>query len=462
MMETHGYDFKRDPVLLLEALSGHRGCFLLESSVRQAQRGRYSYVGFDPFTIVEGNDLKAFLRLEKMYRRFSAIDQSPRGFFSSGLVGYVSYDFGLGFERITPGRRQADLPGFVFGFYDCVIRIDHFENKILVASSGLPETTGSLRKKRAKDRLTRVKKMIESLSPHKGGGGFPGVRPVNFKSNFSKTGYCNAVKKALNYIKRGDIYQVNLAQKFSCRLDVPAEALEVYKNLRVLSPSCYSGYFDCGPFQVVSSSPEMFLSLKNGFVETRPMKGTRPRGKNPGEDYRRRLELQKNAKENAELLMVTDLERNDLGRVCDFGSVKVKKIREIEKYQTVFQATSTVTGQLAKDKNGFDLLKACFPGGSVSGCPKIRAMQIIEELEPSARGIYTGALGYMGFNGDLAFNVLIRTLVVAQKNVSFYVGSGIVADSQPLMEYEETLLKARALKESLQYENVHHLSRRRV
>ncbi len=200
---------------------------------------------------------------------------------------------------------------------------------------------------------------------------------------------------------------------------------------------------------MISSSPEMFLTLHDGVVKTRPMKGTRPRGQTAEDDRRYYEELLNNSKEQAELLMVTDLERNDFGRVCDFGSVQVEQIREIEEYRTVYQATSTVVGQLRPRKNAFDVIQACFPSGSITGCPKIRAMEIIDELESSARGTYTGALGYISFNGDMAFNVLIRTMLIMDKTISFHSGSGIVADSQPQHEYEETLVKAQAMRESL-------------
>ncbi len=455
-MEIRSYDLNIDPVVLLQALRGYRGCFLLESSMRQLNRGRYSYLGFDPFLTVKGNDLKAFAKLEKSYQRFYRPLKNSLTPFSAGIAGYLSYDFGLEFEAVKSRRKTPDSPGFVFGFYDCVITIDHFKKKVLVSSNGLPQADRVLRKKRAIARLERIENILQNLPPQKALKSFGSFSRVNLKSNFNKTGYCNAVKKALDYIKRGDIYQVNLAQEFSCKFNRSVDAIKIYETLRRLSPSCFSGYFDCGAFEIVSSSPEMFLRLQGDLVQTRPMKGTRSRGITRAQDHRRNLELRQNAKEKAELLMVTDLERNDLGRVCDFGSIKVKTIRKIEKYRTVYQATSTVIGTLAKNKNGFDLLKNCFPSGSVTGCPKIRAMQIIEELEPSARGIYTGALGYMDFAGDLAFNVLIRTLLVKAKGVSFHVGSGIVADSAPLLEYEETLVKAQALKESLALCNLNY------
>lgn len=449
-MESRTYNLHVDPLALVKTFDGKPGIFLLESSMRQAERGRYSFFGCDPFMTIDGDDLNAFAKLKENYKRFekkTLIGHTP---FVSGLVGYLSYDFGLQFENILSRRKnQGGLPGFSFGFYDCVITIDHLKRKLIVSSTGLPETNSVLRKKLAKVRLESIEKVLASLESVVIPQSRKMFSSLRLQSNFTKAGYCQVVQKVLDHIGAGDIYQANLAQEFSNQFALPVDATRLYHVLRKLSPSCFSGYLDIGRSQIVSSSPELFLRLQKGIAETRPMKGTRPRGQTINQDRKLNSQLVRNDKEKAELLMVTDLERNDLGRVCDYGSVRVKKIREIEKYRTVYQATATVTGKLAKNKNGFDLIAACFPSGSVTGCPKIRAMEIIDKLENSRRGIYTGALGYMSFNGDLELNVLIRTMLVTGKRVQFHVGSGIVADSRPQKEYEETLVKARALKESL-------------
>lgn len=449
-MESRIYNLHVDPLALVKAFDGTVGIFLLESSMRQAERGRYSFFGCDPFLTIDGDDLNAFAKLRENYKRFEKktwIGHTP---FVSGLVGYLSYDFGLQFENIKSRRKDYhSLPGFSFGFYDCVITIDHYKRKVIVSSTGLPETNSLLRKKRAKSRLASIEKVLSTLETRVNFKSSKTRASFRLNSNFTKAGFCSAAQKVLDHICVGDIYQANLAQEFSSQFASPVDATRLYHVLRKLSPSCFSGYLDIGRSQIVSSSPELFLRLQKGIVETRPMKGTRPRGQTINQDRKLNSQLVRNDKEKAELLMVTDLERNDLGRVCDYGSVRVKKIREIEKYRTVYQATATVTGKLAKNKSGFDLIAACFPSGSVTGCPKIRAMEIIDKLENSRRGIYTGALGYMSFNGDMEFNVLIRTMLVTGNNVQFHVGSGIVADSRPQKEYEETLIKARALKESL-------------
>ncbi len=449
MIEQRSYNLVIDPADLLEVLRDEPGVFLLESSIQQAERGRYSFIGYDPFGAVKGNDLETFAKLKKEYLRFHDSSTSKLTPFAAGIMGYLSYDFGLQFENMKSRHKdELSIPGCCFGFYDRIITIDHFKKKIIVTSNGLPQTNIKLRKERAIARLNEFEKILKDVPvAHRARHGHE--MPLRLDSDFNKVQYCRAVEKALDYIRQGDIYQVNLSQAFSgiSRNSVNSSAL--YRTLRNLSPSCFGGYFNGGAFQIISSSPELFLSMDKGMVETRPMKGTRARGQTPMNDRFHRQDLVQSAKEKAELLMVTDLERNDLGRVCEFGSIKVQRIREIEKYRTVFQATATVKGKLAKGKDGFDLLQASFPGGSVTGCPKIRAMQIIDELEAVRRGIYTGAMGYMSFSGEMAFNILIRTILVRGQKLSFHVGGGIVADSQPDFEYDETLVKAQAMRESL-------------
>jgi len=259
--------------------------------------------------------------------------------------------------------------------------------------------------------------------------------------------YLEAVRRAKEYIAAGDIYQVNMSQRLSANLPVPP--FELYKRLRRITPAPFASFLNFGQVVVVGASPERLLHVRDGFVETRPMKGTRPRGKTPSEDRQFQEELLQSEKERAELLMIVDLERNDLGRVCEYGSVRVKALRTLETYATVFQTTATVVGTLRKDQDCIGLVKACFPGGSVTGVPKIRAMEIIDELEPTRRGIYTGSVGYFSFDGDLDLNVVIRTFVLKDGKAFFQVGGGIVADSQPEAEYEETMVKARALIEAL-------------
>jgi len=263
------------------------------------------------------------------------------------------------------------------------------------------------------------------------------------QSNFTPAQYRRAVRRAIDYIEAGDIFQVNLSQRFEGRLTVAP--FELYRRLRAVNPASFAAYLAGRGWAVVSSSPERFLRLRDGHVETCPIKGTRPRASEPEADARLRQELLASAKDNAELTMIVDLERNDLGRVCDYGSVRVSEPRVLERHPTVHHLVATVEGQLAPGRDLIDLLRASFPGGSITGAPKVRAMEIIDELEPTARSLYTGALGYIGYDGCMDLSIVIRTFLVAGERFYFQVGGGIVADSQPEAEYQETLDKGRAL-----------------
>ncbi len=434
--------------------------FCLDSHLVPSDRDRYSFIGFAPFEVLQARGKDVILILRQKYVAYRRLFESAVGTdcsltpLSAGIVGYLGYDYGLHQEGI-PLRSQDDLglPDAFFGFYDCILTIDHIQHKLHITSTGLPERTISLRRRYAARRLEDIERRL-ARSPAVGMGEriVSADKPsLELTANFSKDQYLGTVAKALDYIERGDIYQINLSQRFM------GEAVggiirpwEIYTALRELSPVSCGGYLDAGHFQLMSNSPEMFLRLRKGVLETRPMKGTRPRGHDAAADRELRSDIEQSAKDRAELLMITDLERNDLGRVCRYGSVKVKAMRTIEEYPYVFQATSSVCGLLREDKDCFDILRACFPGGSVTGCPKIRAMHLIEELEPTRRGPYTGSLGYISFSGDMEFNILIRTLIHNQGRLYFQVGGGIVVDSSPEDEYEETLVKARALRTCLE------------
>jgi para-aminobenzoate synthetase component 1 len=275
----------------------------------------------------------------------------------------------------------------------------------------------------------------------------PGVSESTLKFNFTKEVYKDAIRRIKNYITAGDVYQVNFSQRMETRIDIPP--YELYKKLRSINPAPFSGYLAFDDAAIISSSPERFLQVNARHVQTRPIKGTRPRGKDAKMDEFMKQELLSSPKDDAELTMIIDLERNDLGRVCDYGSVKVTERKVLETYPTVYHLVSTIEGDLYERYDFIDLLKATFPGGSITGAPKIRAMQIIDELEPTRRGVYTGAIGYIGFNGDVDLNIAIRTFIMKGKTVYFQVGSGIVADSDEEEEYQETMHKARALIESL-------------
>ncbi len=426
--------------------------FLLDSSMRHPLMGRYSFIGFDPFFVFKHKGGCSLELLRKLFYSYTCYNLPKGILFPAGIVGYLAYDYGLYQENIISSIQDNGFPDCWFGFYDTIIFIDHFYRRLYISSTGLSETR-YYSQRRAKDRLDYVLNKLSSLSSsddvYVKDIYAKYITPLKFSSSFSKQQYLAAVNKALEYIAAGDIYQVNLSQRLEFDAIDNVEAWDIYKVLRNLSPSCFGGYLDCGSLKIISSSPERFICVRDNVVSTRPMKGTRPRGRDRSIDILLRKELENSDKEKAELLMITDLERNDIGKVCDYGSVRVSQLRQIEEYTTVFQATSEVTGMLKKDKDCFDVLSACFPGGSITGCPKIRAMQIIDELEPVRRFIYTGAMGYIGFNGNMDFNILIRTLLSYGKRLEFHIGGGIVADSIPEQEYEETMVKAEAIKRAL-------------
>lgn len=275
----------------------------------------------------------------------------------------------------------------------------------------------------------------------------PNPQPPTPTPEFSRPDYEQAVRRVLEYIAAGDCYQVNLSQRF--RAPLSRSPWELYESLRRISPAPYAAFLDCGDHQVLSSSPELFLKVEGRDVETRPIKGTRPRGKTPEEDRARAAELVASVKDRAELLMIVDLERNDLGRVCEYGSVRVPELYRLESYANVHHLVATVRGRLRPEVGPLECLRAAFPGGSITGAPKIRAMEIIEDLEPVRRGVYTGAVGWVDGRGRAEWNIAIRTMVVRSDQVYFHAGGGIVADSEPTAEYEETLAKAAGMVRAL-------------
>ena len=369
--------------------------------------------------------------------------------FLGGAVGFLSYDLGFSLEEKIKIRAKDELsiPDCFFGFYNSVVIIDHLKNILYVSCLGFPEKKYSAAKTLAENNFKKIIRVLALVENHKSGAEKIPLKARGLRSDFSKIEYLAAVRKAKDYIRKGDIYQVNLSQRFEAT--VKAEATDIYRRLRETCPTYFSAYFDAGDYQIISASPERFLKLQAGVVSTRPMKGTRPRSTNRLIDQRLKQQLLAARKDKAELMMIVDLERNDLGRACAYNSVKVDKLREIEEYATVYQTTATIRGRLSKDNDTVDLLRACFPGGSITGCPKIRAMEIIEELEPGRRGIYTGVLGYLSFSGNMDMNILIRTILKMKDKIYFHTGGGIVADSKPEAEYRETLVKAKAMLKAL-------------
>lgn len=430
--------------------------FFLDSGMDYERLGQYSFIGFDPFLVFKSknNDIEIikngsiekskenpFERLKELLSEYSFPYKSELPFIG-GAVGFFGYDLCHHIEKLPrKAKDDVNIPDCFIGFYDGIIIIDHRNNKVFVSALGIKDKPEIL--------INNISSIIDKNN-HKKLGPPNNNKPLEnivFKSNFTKEEYIEAIKKVKNYIKSGDIYQANLTQRFHCELE--ETPYELYKRLRHINPAPFASFIDFGEGQIVCSSPERFLRIKDKIVETRPIKGTRPRGKNPTEDKINREELLSSEKDKAELLMIVDLERNDLGKISKTGRVKVTELFHLEEYPTVFHLVSTIIGEMKDEHDVIDVIIATFPGGSITGAPKIRAMEIIDELEPTQRNIYTGSIGYIGFNGDTDLNIVIRTILCKDGIGYFQAGGGIVWDSNEELEYQETLHKARALMKAL-------------
>ena len=431
--------------------------FFLDSALPNSEISRYSFLGFNPFLTIKTKHHKIRIKdkdgsrecegnpfeyLRKILNRFSLENTSDSLPFQGGAVGYFGYDLCHYIEKLPNNAvDDLELPDIYMGLYDIIISYDNLLEKCFVVGIdfGMDNTLN--------DRIGRITEVLCGKAEESGEMFNDRGVDTELRSNFTKDAYMKAIRQIKRYISAGDVYQVNLSQRIEAHIDMPA--YELYKRLRKINPAPFACYLGFDDVSIISSSPERFLRVCNRQVQTRPIKGTRPRGKNALEDEEMKQALLSSQKDNAELTMITDLERNDLGRVCNYGSIKVIEEKALETYPTVHHLVSTVTGELHERYDITDLLRATFPGGSITGAPKIRAMQIIDDLEPCQRSVYTGSIGYIGFNGNLDLNIAIRTFIMKGETVYFQVGSGIVADSDAEDEYEETLHKAKALIESL-------------
>jgi para-aminobenzoate synthetase component I len=440
--------------------------------------GRYSFLAADPVRVVRskgrvtevggpGQQWAAvptdpLLAMRDLLTPFAADPVPGLPPFQGGAAGYVGYDYGAVLERL-PAPRFDDLaiPDVVLGLYDWVIAWDHRVGTWWIVSSGLP-ATGAARLARARERLAMVRARLtgsdrqgppwsraerppDGEAPSYPVHGVDGATAIELRSTFTHRGYLDAVTRVRDYIVAGDIFQANLSQRFHAPLTEPTFAL--YRRLRRHNPAAFAAYLDMGELQVMSASPERFLRLEAAGrqVETRPIKGTRPRGLGPMHDAALGRALTESDKDRAENVMIVDLLRNDLSRVCRPGTVRVPELFALEQHPTVHHLVSTVVGELDASADAVDLLRAAFPGGSITGAPKVRAMEIIAELEPTRRGVYCGSIGYLSTTGALDTSIVIRTYLALRGRVYFQAGGGIVADSDPELEYRETLDKARAL-----------------
>lgn len=455
------------PESLSALLAGEPGRITLRSAHFESPQARYSFVTARPFLAFRsfgsrcevthpaargarrvsfGNPWRL---LDALMARYELPDEPDVPFPLGGAFGFWGYDLKKFIEpklRVRAGN-DLDLPDCRAGFHDSLVVFDHRLGKVWIVATGL-DSDGSRDESRARRQAGFWRQLLQTAPPApesrdaepgtRNPGPEAGPAPV---STFTRERFIAAVAAARRYIRQGDIYQVNLAQRLV--LPWPAGGWELFRRLGGVSPAPFAAFVDCGEIELASSSPELFLRLSGAHVQTRPIKGTRPRDPDPARDAQLAFELQTSAKEQAELVMITDLLRNDLGRVCEFGSVRATDLLRLEKFAQVQHLVSTVEGRLRGDVTHLAALAACFPGGSVTGAPKFRAMEIIDELEPVARGPYCGAIGYLGFNRESQLSIAIRTAVCHAGRAYYSAGAGIVADSDPAAEYDETLAKAR-------------------
>jgi anthranilate synthase component I len=444
--------------------------FLLESVEGGEHVGRYSFLGKDPFLVLRAAGDRTTVEragvttesaeplvptLRKLMADFRSpyVPELPR--FTGGAVGYLGYDAVGWFEpvplsgKVDGSAAAADPAGFMI--FDTVLAFDHVQHRLLIISNARitgDEDLESLYQFACAKIGFLETELQRTLSVNTS----PATDGLDVRSNLTRDAFEAHVRTAKEHIAAGDIYQVVLSQRFEA--DITTDPFTVYRALRHVNPSPYMFFVRMGGLSIVGSSPEMLVRVEGRRVETHPIAGTRPRGRSEEEDVRLGEELKRNEKERAEHVMLVDLGRNDLGRVCEYGSVRVPQFMGLERFSHVMHLTSVVEGKLADDADRLDALVSCFPAGTVSGAPKVRAMEIIAALEPTRRGIYAGAVGYLDFAGNLDFCIAIRTIVVVDGRAYLQAGAGIVADSNPTAEFEETRDKARALVRAL--ELAHH------
>lgn len=439
----------RNAAELYTYFAGEDDSVFLDSSLIN-KLGRYSVIGAVPYLklVKEGNDFyingekETSCSFEEYLKKYLSDHKDKNNTdlpLVSGAVGYFSYEYGRKLMEVSSVNEDlVSIPDAVLVFYDFYIIEDRHEQRTYLIANGITQKAEKLMSE-MEARIGGLPVYIQKESDI--------VYPTEVYPNFTKEEYKQAVDHMIRYIIEGDIYIANMTQQLTVISD--KKPLDVFYDLRENNPSPFGGYFDYGDFQIICASPERFLKMQKGHVDTRPIKGTRKRGETPEEDMLMRTELENSEKDKSELLMIVDLERNDLNRVCRPGSVKVTELFTVEKYATVFHLVSDIEGDLENGKNVMDLLEAAFPGGSITGAPKYRAMEIIDELENNKRNLYTGSMGYLTLDGDCDFNIVIRTALHKDGKYYLGVGGGITAESDLEFEYEETLQKAKAVLQAM-------------
>jgi para-aminobenzoate synthetase component 1 len=447
-----------EPDIAFGALAGSGKCQFLDSG----NDAGFSYIALNPIHIITARDGQVcldgvdvpgspFTVLGTLMAQYEVPHDATLPPFQGGLVGYFGYDLCQQLENLPePEQDWINIPDLMAGIYDVVLSFDLAKRRMWIIAHGFCAPESQAQRMRAREKLADIKDLLRRAMPFEvdvpQAPELPAMMP--WQANFNRADYEDAVRRVLDYIFAGDIFQANLSQSFFAHygLGQMPDRFALYRRLRGLSPAPFGAYLDFGAVAILSNSPERFLKVDaDGRVETKPIKGTRPRGNTPLEDAANAQELLCSDKDRAENVMIVDLLRNDLSKVCEPYSVVTKAICQLESFANVHHLVSTVEGRLETGKTAIDALAACFPGGSITGAPKIRAMEIITELENSRRGAYCGAIGFIGFDGAMDTNIAIRTLSIHEGRMAFNVGGGIVADSIPACEYDETLSKAAKL-----------------
>ena len=430
-----------NPFYVYKIFKDEKNTVFLDSSKEDKNLSKFSFIGLNPFlnftykdniSYVNGKAIEEkdpFIALDNLINKYKINYESDIPFVS-GAIGYFSYDIGRKLEILPKtAKKEIEIPDAIFNFYNNLIIFDIQNKKTYISSLGMGEEIEDIEEKLKNYKEISEPNITESSN--------------NFTSNFEKESYEKAILNLKEYIRNGDVYIANMTRQIWCYNK--EESFSIYEKLRNINKAPFSAYMNFNDFQVISSSPERFLYVKDKMVHTRPIKGTRPRGKNPLEDMENRKALENSEKDKSELLMIVDLERNDLSKVCKPNSVKVTELFKIEEYATVFHLVSTIEGELEEGVSAVKCIRECFPGGSITGAPKIRAMEIIEELEGLRRNLYTGSIGYFDLRGNCDFNIVIRTIIKKDNKAYFGVGGGITYDSKEEDEWFETIDKGKAL-----------------
>lgn len=452
-----------NPLVLFAHVCHKEWLIFFDSAQNSNGKGRYSYICYSPFSTIlskNGNtflndqiiDLDPFTVLQQQLLLYPCPKLNALPPFQGGAAGFLSYDLNQRLENLSKPRvDDFDCQDLAIGLYDTVIAFDNLKLQAWIIATGYPEQGLSTRKQRAEHSIKMALASLAKVNSDKPSNQTNFISPEVIQSNFTPATYQDAVQKALDAIYAGEIFQVNLAQRFTTTLPDNYNLFSLYCQLRQINPNPFAGFLQLDDINILSASPERFLKLCENQVEACPIKGTRPRSRDELSDKKFAEELIQSSKDHAENIMIVDLLRNDMSKVCQAYTVQVPELCALRSYPHVYHLESIITGHLAPEKNAVDILKASFPGGSITGAPKIRAMEIIQILEPHARGPYCGCIGYVAFNGDMDMAITIRSFVVKDNKLSFHAGGAITADSSPEAEYQETLVKAKPLLRALSH-----------